>query len=118
MSQDTPSPSEVELTAPINVQLSGPAWKIVAHTPHVNRSWKDLMQRAPENTQRCYEYLSIVPMQRSPGRVFPLRGKRYKGAWEYEVTKGDRVFYKPIAAEQKVVVYYAGKHPKSAPEPP
>jgi hypothetical protein len=89
---------------------------IVAHTPRVNRSWESLMQRAPENARRCCEYLSTMPMQRSPGRVFSLRGKRYKGAWEYEVTKGDR--YKTIPTTQKVVVYYAGEHLKSAPEPP
>jgi hypothetical protein len=118
MSQDRPSPSDDELTVPANVQISEPCWTVVAHTPRVNRSWEALMQRAPENARRCYEYLSTMPMQRSPGRVFPLRGKRYKGAWEYEVTKGDRVFYKPIPAEQKVVVYYAGEHPKAAPEPP
>lgn len=115
MSQDK---SPEELTAPKEVQLSEPVWKVVAHTRQVNRSWESLMQRAPENTQRCYEHLATRPMQRLPGRVFPLRGKRYKGAWEYEVTKGDRVFYKPISVERKVVVYYAGEHPKAVPEPP
>ncbi len=71
--------------------------------------------RAPENARRCYEDLCTAPMTRKPGRVFPLKGKRYKGAWEYEVTKGDRVFYVPDAQQQKVVVYYAGEHPKNAP---
>ncbi|MBW4617789.1 MAG: hypothetical protein KME17_00180 [Cyanosarcina radialis HA8281-LM2] len=51
-------------------------------------------------------------------RVFPLKGKLYMGAWEYEVTSSDRVFYVPDAERQKVVVYYAGKHPKAAPTPP
>jgi hypothetical protein len=46
-----------------------------------------------------------------------LKGKRYKGAWEYEVTKGDRGFYVPDAQQQKVVVYYAGEHRKNAPLP-
>jgi hypothetical protein len=46
-----------------------------------------------------------------------LKGKLYKGAWEYEVTKGDRVFYVPDEQQLKVVVYYAGKHPFPAPTP-
>ena len=50
-------------------------------------------------------------MQRRRGRIFPLRGKKFKGAWEYEITGGDRVFYMPFPDEKKVIVYYAGKHP-------
>jgi hypothetical protein len=84
----------------------------------VNRDWEALLARAPENTRRCYRDLSIAPMVRKPRRVFPLKGKLYKGAWEYEVTSSDRVFYVPDPERRKVIVYYAGKHPKAAPTPP
>jgi hypothetical protein len=94
-----------------------PQWLVVAKNRRVNRDWELLLSRAPENARRCYEDLCTAPMTRKPKRVFPLKGKRYKGAWEYEVTKGDRVFYVPDAQQRKVVVYYAGEHPKNAPVP-
>lgn len=100
-------------------QTSTPAWTVVARNKRVNKDWEQLLSRSPENVRRCYENLCNQPMQRQPGRVFPLRGKKYKGAWEYEVTGSDRVFYVPDPKESKVVVYYAGKHPKgNAPYPP
>ena len=34
-----------------------------------------------------------------------LRGNRYRGAWEYEVTSGGRVFYVPDEENRKVLVY-------------
>jgi len=92
-------------------------WLVVAKNRRVNRDWELLLSRTPENARRCYEDLCTVPMARKQGRVFPLKGKRYQGAWEYEVTKGDRVFYVPDAKRRKVIVYYAGEHPKNAPMP-
>ena len=106
------SNSEAEQLAPVT------SWLVVALNRRVNRDWEAMLVRAPENTRRCYEDLCTVPMLRKPKRVFPLKGKLYKGAWEYEVTSGDRVFYVPDEERRKVVVYYAGKHPKSAPTPP
>lgn len=93
-------------------------WLVVALNRRVNRDWEALLLRAPENTRRCYEDLCTVPMVRKPRRVFPLKGKSYRGVWEYEVTGGERVFYVPDPQERKVLVYYAGKHPKAAPTPP
>lgn len=106
------SNSEAEQLAPVT------PWIVVALNRRVNRDWEALLVRAPENTRRCYEDLCTAPMLRKPKRVFPLKGKLYKGAWEYEVTSGDRVFYVPDDKRRKVVVYYAGKHPKSSPTPP
>jgi hypothetical protein len=37
--------------------------------------------------------------------------------WEYEVTKGDRVFYIPDEDQLKIVVFDAGKHIQPAPTP-
>jgi hypothetical protein len=103
----------------LQAEIAAPAlqWLVVAKNRRVNRDWELLLSRAPENARRCYEDLCTAPMIRKPKRVFPLKGKRYKGAWEYEVTKGDRVFYVPDAQQRKVVVYYAGEHPKNAPVP-
>ncbi|HEY9854042.1 MAG TPA: hypothetical protein V6D28_31535 [Leptolyngbyaceae cyanobacterium] len=93
-------------------------WLVVAKNRRVNRDWEALLVRAPESAKRCYQDLCTVPMVRKPKRVFPLKGKRYQGAWEYEVTSSDRVFYVPDEEKRKVLVYYAGKHPKTAPIPP
>lgn len=104
--------AEQESSAP------APYWLVVAKNRRVNRDWELLLLRAPENARRCYEDLCTAPMVRKPGRVFPLKGKRYRGAWEYEVTGAERVFYVPDLPRRKVVVYYAGEHPKNAPTPP
>lgn len=104
--------------APQATQVPVSPWLVVAKNRRVNRDWESLLLRAPESAKRCYQDLCTVPMVRKPKRVFPLKGKRYKGAWEYEVTSSDRVFYVPDEEKRKVVVYYAGKHPKTAPTPP
>ncbi|WP_413201410.1 hypothetical protein [Nostoc piscinale] len=109
-------PPEVKLTAPALSERES-TWLVVAKNRRVNRDWEALIQRYPENSLRCYEDLCSTPTSRQPGRVFPLKGKTYKGVWEYEVTKGDRVFYIPDEQELKVIVYYAGKHPNIAPIP-
>lgn len=92
-------------------------WVVHASTSKTNKSWEALMERAPENSRRCYEHLHNHPTQPIPRRVFPLRGKAHRGAWEYEATGGDRVFYVPDAKSCTVIVYYAGKHPPKAPPP-
>ena len=74
-------PPEVKLTAPELSEIQN-TWLVVAKNRWVNRDWETLMQRHPENTCRCYENLCTAPTTRQPGRVFPLKGKLYKGAWE------------------------------------
>jgi hypothetical protein len=95
-------------------------WTVVGSNSRVVKNWRELVLSCPENAIRCYKHLSQNPMQRSRGRIFPLRGKKFKGAWEYEITGADRVFYVPLPDEKKVVVYYAGKHPvkNKYPQPP
>lgn len=95
-------------------------WSVVGSNTRVVKDWRALVLKAPENAIRCYKYLRSNPIQRSPGRVFPLRGKKFKGAWEYEITSSDRVFYVPVAELKQVIVYYAGKHPvkNKYPRPP
>jgi len=113
---DNLEPPEVKLTAP-NLSEVNETWLVVAKNRKVNRAWEALMQRSPENTHRCYEYLCTTPTTPLPRRIFPLRGKEYEGVWEYEVTSGDRVFYIPNEDLKKVFVFYAGKHIKPAPTP-
>lgn len=95
-------------------------WTVVGSNSRVVKNWRQLVLSCPENAIRCYQHLSQTPMQRSRGRIFPLRGKKFKGAWEYEITGSDRVFYVPLPDEKRVVVYYAGKHPvkNKYPQPP
>lgn len=130
ISSDLVVPPEEQLTAPSAAlgtldnfaeqatQLPVSSWLVVARNRRVNRDWEALLLRAPANARRCYQDLSTAPMVRKPKRVFPLKGKRYSGAWEYEVTSSDRVFYVPDEEKRKVLVYYAGTHPKTAPTPP
>lgn len=128
MSENTPEenteniePPQVKLTAAELSETSeiseSEIWLVVAKNRRVNRDWQALMQRHPENSSRCYHNLLTAPTTRQPGRIFPLKGKKYKGVWEYEVSKGDRVFYIPDEKQLKVVVFYAGKHIQPAPTP-
>lgn len=113
--------SERKLISPLEESsdsLEG-AWLVVARNSRVNSSWEELCARNPEErSKECYRHLLLTPTKRKPNKIFPLRGKKYKGVWEYKFPSGDRVFYIPDAQIRKVEVYYADKHPKKkAPEP-
>ena len=115
-------PPEVKLTTPDSPETSNTPkietiWLVVAKNRRVNRDWEALIQRNPENARRCYKDLQTAPITRQSGRVFPLKGKKYRGVWEYEVSGGDRVFYVPDETQLKAVVFYAGKHIQPAPTP-
>lgn len=111
-------PSE-EFTVPDGAKKSSDLWEVVAYTRKVNKHWKKIIAASPDNAIRCYEWLCEKPMQRWSGRVYPMKGKKYKDAWEFEVTGGDRLYYVPDPKERKVLVYYAGPHPKPpSPTPP
>ena len=113
--------SEEPLTPPPNAAQTGTSltlWTVVARNERVNRAWEALTKKAASNAAKCYDHLRTTPMLRRPGRIFPLRGTKYAGAWEYELTAGDRVFYVPDSKALKVTVYYAGSHPDPAPFPP
>jgi len=113
--------SEESLAVPpkaVRSVTTGEQWTVVARNERVNRDWQDLITTAGENAAKCYDYLCSTPKVPRPRRIYPLKGKRYAGAWEYEITSGDRVFYVPDPKLKKVTVYYAGRHPKTAPLPP
>ncbi|PZO56610.1 MAG: hypothetical protein DCF15_08370 [Phormidesmis priestleyi] len=109
------------MTSPLE-QSSEPledAWLVVARNSRVNSLWEALCARnSEERSKECYRHLSLTPTKRKRNKIFPLRGKKYEGAWEYKFPSGDRVFYVPDTQIKKVEVYYADKHPKKkAPEP-
>ncbi|MFG6097338.1 hypothetical protein SPB21_18885 [Leptothoe sp. ISB3NOV94-8A] len=91
-------------------------WQVVFKNNSVRKAWKELEQRFPSAAKRCKKHLELTPLARITGSVFPLKGKKYKGKWEYEVSEGDRVYYFPKEGELKVMVFYAGTHPKKTPE--
>lgn len=83
-------PPEVKLTNPDSPETSNTPkiesiWLVAAKNRRVNRDWEALIQRNPDNARRCYKDLQTTPITRQPGRVFPLKGKKYAGVWEYEV---------------------------------
>jgi Txe/YoeB family toxin of Txe-Axe toxin-antitoxin module len=110
------------MSVPLNPSFSGgdegEKWKIVCYSQKVYKDWVELEKRVPESAERCLAYLCKHPMQRYPKRVFPLRGDKFRGVWEYEVTGADRVLYLPDPKTKTVTIYYAGKHPNSNPFPP
>lgn len=113
---------EEPLSIPGNAEQAGASellWMVVARNERVNRDWAELIRDFPGNAAKCYDHLRHTPMLRRQGRIFPMRGKRYAGAWEYELSSGARVFYVPDPELKKVTVYYAGRHPRGdAPAPP
>ena len=118
MSEAGIDPPEESLTEPLEDSLEDlGGWLVVARNRRVNRNWEALIDRSPESALRWYKYLRKCPMARYPRRVFPLKGSGYRGAWECEVTSGDRLYYLPDEAAKKVVVFYAGPHCKPAPRP-
>lgn len=118
MSEAAINPPEELLAEPSgNATGDQGEWSVVARNGRVNRNWEALIDRSAESALRWYKYLRKCPMTRYPGRVFPLRGSVYRGAWECEVTSGDRIFYVPDAEARKVDVYYVGPHCRSAPRP-
>jgi hypothetical protein len=113
-----PTEGDLEISLPGQQAKSG-EWRLVAHNRRVAQDWIVLCEEWNESALRCFSWLKSNAMTPYGTRCFPLKGKKYAGCWEYEVTKGHRVFYKPLKEEMKVVIYYAGRHPKgSAPHPP
>lgn len=114
-----PTLSERLLTIPSEaLSEQDGAWVVVARTSRVNSTWEILCARNPKSGKDCYNHLLLTPTTRKRGKIYPMKGKPYRGAWEYEFSSGDRVLYVPDIDNRKVEVYYADKHPKKKyPEP-
>jgi hypothetical protein len=113
--EDRPS---LDLTRPATVEALDPPWTLVAHNKRVLQSWNVLCENTRENASRCYQWLSQHATTPIPRRCYPLKGSAYAGCWAFEIGSGDRVYYKPDESAKRAVIYYAGPHPRKAPEPP
>ena len=111
--------ADMLLKLSVNELENNDRWTVFAYNSRVQKSWEKMMVRVPDNLNRCLEDLCTQPMQRELKRLFSLRGKPYKGAWEYKVTGGARVYYVPNPETRQVIVYYADAHPNPpSPKPP
>jgi hypothetical protein len=77
---------------------------IVASSRAAKGEWDDFVSKAPKAMKRAYERLSKSPLEVHGTRQFPLKGKRNKPFWEYEITAGDRLYYAVDLAHRVVVV--------------
>ncbi len=87
-------------------------YPLVASSAQSKAEWDALLVRIPAAVKKAYERLSEHPLEPFGTRQFPLKGKRLKPIWEYEVTGSDRLYYL-VDTKHSVVVLYAGKHPSS-----
>jgi len=110
----------LELKAPLKcVDPPSSAWILVAHNKRVLKDWEQLVRETPQNAINAYEWLRMHAMTPLPRRCYALKHQQYAGCWCYEIGAGDRLYYKPDDATNRVIVYYAGPHPKSGvPIPP
>jgi hypothetical protein len=109
--------ASLDLPAPSGENTKG-EWSLFAHSKRIMKDWLDWSESHPQTVLWAYKKLTQSPTTPIPSRCFLLRGKANQGCWELEAGSGDRVYYKPFEAEKKVVVFYAGAHPKSPPVPP
>lgn len=77
---------------------------VVASSNAAKNEWGDFVNKVPKAMKRAYERLSEYPLDVQGSRQFPLKGKRNKPFWEYEITGGDRLYYAVDLKNQVVVV--------------
>jgi hypothetical protein len=108
-----------ELKAPSKGDPPKEPWSVVAYNKSRLADWEQLVRNTEQNAINAFDWLVRNPIMRMPGRCYPLRHSQYRGHWCYEIGAGDRLYYRPYEDEKKVVVWYAGKHPKDRiPLPP
>ena len=77
--------------------------------------------RYPKHYENVIETLTWRANEVVGKKIFPLKGKKYRGAWEYkeEIPEGTfRLYYSFNWSERQVLIYYAGSKPQKAPSPP
>lgn len=112
------SPQRLEIEPPRHATVQA-VWRLIAYNKSVLRGWEYLARNFPKDAEHCYDWLSQHAMRPRGTRCFALKGKQYAGCWCYEISAGNRVYYKPNEASQQALIYYAGDHPKgNAPVPP
>jgi mRNA-degrading endonuclease RelE of RelBE toxin-antitoxin system len=79
-------------------------YRIVASSAAAKAEWDTFVHKLPKAMKAAYERLSEHPLEVRGVRQFPLKGKRNKPFWEYEVSGGDRLYYAVDLRRQVVVV--------------
>lgn len=77
---------------------------IVASSNAAKGEWDTFVTKIPKAMKRAYERLTEHPLDVQGTRQFPLKGKRNKPFWEYEVSGGDRLYYAVDLTHHVVVV--------------
>ncbi len=106
-------PSYPLLAPPEPTDVTGP-YQLRARSARVARNWQDMSSRIPKAVQRCYEHLAEDPHRSIPGRIFPLRGKEFRGLWEYEVSSSERLYYLPDAQKEPEMAGWTPEEGSSA----
>lgn len=110
--------ASLELKAPAKGVPPKEPWSVVAYNKGRLKDWEHLVRNTEQNAINAFDWLVRNPIQRMPGRCYPLRHSKHHGHWCYEIGAGDRLYYKPSEADKKVIVWYAGRHPNQIPAPP
>jgi mRNA-degrading endonuclease RelE of RelBE toxin-antitoxin system len=102
----------------------------IDHTPHiwnveVDSKYVRELSFLCDRHHNCYnkimETLILNPdVPVGSGRVSALKGKIYRGGWEYRESIGRvtlRLYYRPVTVNHTVHVYYVGPKPNVIPPP-
>lgn len=85
------------------------SYRLFASSAQVLKEWKEFVATRPDDARRCYERLSVAPLEPMGTRQFPLKGKANKPFWEYELSAGHRMHY---GVKKHVVAISVGPHMK------
>lgn len=88
------------------------AYSIYLENKSAMKGWGKLEQEYPEAMNTCREFLENSPYDtiNSRGKVKKLKGK-LKRLHQYDITEGDRIWYRVDKTTHSVYVEYAGHHP-------
>jgi hypothetical protein len=79
-------------------------YRRVASSAAAKGEWDAFVRKLPKAMKGVYERLSEHPLDVYGTRQFPLKGKRNKPFWEYEISGGDRLYYAVDLHQQVIVV--------------
>ena len=82
---------------------------------------EELERRHLDKYREMLDFLTSNPDTEVRGKVFRLKGKKYRGAREYKELLNEgtlRIYYLLIPEDHRVVIYYLGSKPKRVPPPP
>lgn len=66
---------------------------MLAPSATVEKEWTRLAVRSAEGAKAAFERLTLRPRDHIPQKQFPLKGKKNKPFWEYEITEAERLWY-------------------------